>query len=70
VSKSCPGGREEGLRRTRGDATGTQSGSSFIERTTVNTGTVPVLAPHAASGGGGGAESTDDRPVRDGAEPP
>lgn len=45
VCESWPGGHEEGLRRTRGDAAGTQSGSSFIERTTVNTGTVPNLAP-------------------------
>lgn len=39
VYESRPGGHEEGLRRTRGDAAGTQLGSSFVERITVNTGT-------------------------------
>lgn len=39
VYGSRPGGHEEGLRRTRGDAAGTQLGSSFVERITVNTGT-------------------------------
>lgn len=34
-----PGGYEECLRRTHGDAAGIQPGSSFIERITVNTGT-------------------------------
>jgi hypothetical protein len=32
------------LRGSRGDAAGTKSGSSFVERIAVNTGTVPVLA--------------------------
>src|SRR4051812_46206645 len=38
------GGHGEGLRGSRGDAAGTKSGSSFIERIAVNTGTVSVLA--------------------------
>ena len=32
------------LRGSRGDAAGTELGSSFVERITVNVGTVPVLA--------------------------
>jgi len=32
------------LRGSRGDAAGAKSGSSFVERVTANTGTVPVLA--------------------------
>ena len=43
VWHELPGGHGEGLRRSRGDAAGTESGSSFVERTAVNTGTVPVL---------------------------
>ena len=42
------GGHGEVLRRSRGDAAGTKSGSSFVERIAVNTGTVPVLACLAA----------------------
>jgi hypothetical protein len=38
-----PGDHGEVLRGSRGDAAGTESGSSFIERNTVNTGTVLVL---------------------------
>src|SRR5262245_21369964 len=38
-----PGDHGEVLRGSRGDAAGTESGSSFVERITVNTGTVPVL---------------------------
>lgn len=69
VYESWPGGYEECLRRTRGDAAGTQSGSSFIERTTVNTGTVPNLALSPVSNWlvGPGA-STADR-LGTGAEP-
>jgi hypothetical protein len=44
-----PGGHGEVLRGSRGDAAGTESGSSFIERSTVNTGTVPVLPAAVAS---------------------
>jgi hypothetical protein len=35
----CPGGHGEGLRRTHGEAAGTQSGSYFDERNMVNVGT-------------------------------
>jgi hypothetical protein len=64
------GGHGEGLRRTRGDTAGTQSGSSFVERIAVNTGTVWDLACRRAAGVEGWAGRTDRRPVRDGAEPP
>ena len=37
-----PGDHGEVLRGSRGDAAGTESGSSFVERITVNTGTVSV----------------------------
>ena len=65
-----PGDHGEVLRGSRGDAAGTESGSSFVERFTVNTGTVlvlprsryPVLEPSAGR--------IDRRPVQDGAEPP
>ena len=40
-----PGGHGEGLRRSRGDAAGTKLGTSPVERTAVNMGTVPVLPP-------------------------
>jgi len=44
------GGHGEGLRRSRGEAAGAESGSSSIERITVNTGTVPGFARgHVAS---------------------
>lgn len=49
VYESWLGGHEECLRRTRGDAAGTQSGSYSVERTTVNTGTVPNLASPSVS---------------------
>jgi hypothetical protein len=49
VYRCCPEGHEEGLRRTHGDAAGTQSGSSFVERMTVNTGTTRDLALHHMS---------------------
>jgi hypothetical protein len=42
VFNDWPGDHGEVLRGSRGDAAGTESGSSFIERITVNTGTVPV----------------------------
>src|SRR3712207_9322700 len=51
------GGHGEGLRRTPGEAAGTQSGSSSVERVTVNTGTVadsPAAPPPAGGGGVGG----------------
>jgi hypothetical protein len=37
------------LRGSRGDAAGTELGSSFIERITVNAGTAPVLAARHVS---------------------
>ena len=64
------GDHGEVLRGSRGDAAGTESGSSSIERITVNTGTVPVLPPGGASGAAGWVGRVDRRPVRDGAEPP
>src|SRR6266567_6308863 len=45
-----PGGHGEGLRRTRGEAAGTQPGSSSAERTTVNTGTARAGSRRRASG--------------------
>ena len=56
------------LRGSRGEAAGTESGSSSVERITVNTGTVLVL-PSRASGSGGSAGRTDRRSVQGGAEP-
>jgi hypothetical protein len=38
------------LRGSRGDTAGTESGSSFVERITVNTGTVLVLPARCVSG--------------------
>src|ERR1700712_1256633 len=43
LSLGSPGGRGEGLRRSHDDAAGTELGSSPVERTAVNVGTVPVL---------------------------
>jgi len=50
-----PGGHGEVLRDNHGDATGTELGSSFIERTSVNVGTVSILArlPRVQRGGSG-----------------
>src|SRR6516162_7506574 len=45
-----PGGHGEVLRGSRGDAAGTEPGSSFAERIAVNTGTVSVLPDGCASG--------------------
>src|SRR4030095_5793109 len=79
LTRACPGGHEEGLRRTRGDAAGTESGSSSVERITVNTGTVPVLlvAAHPVWSAGWvhppphGAGGAREPPIgRGGAEPP
>ena len=55
------GGHGEGLRGSRGDAAGTELGSSFVERIAVNTGTVPGSARPArpADGGRLGPSSTD-----------
>jgi hypothetical protein len=50
------------LRGTRGEAAGTESGSSFAERTTVNTGTVSIVpTSRAASAAGGLGAPTADR---------
>lgn len=63
------GGHGEVLRDSHGDATGTELGSSSIERASVNVGTVSVLACHRASSVSGRAGSAVDRSGRDGAEP-
>ena len=47
VFDGWPGDHGEVLRGSRGDAAGIELGSSFVERITVNTGTIPVL-PAAA----------------------
>ena len=61
VFNDWPGDHGEVLRGSRGDAAGTESGSSFIERITVNTGTVPVLpvAVHPVRRFGLGASTAD-----------
>ncbi len=61
VGTRCQGGCGEGLRRTRSEAAGAQSGSYSDERITVNTGTVPVLPgrPYPAGGMGLGASTAD-----------
>ena len=58
------------LRGNRGDAAGTELGSSFVERITVNVGTVSDHARPRAASGEGRAGSTVGRSIRDGAEPP
>ena len=58
------------LRGNHGDAAGTELGSSFVERITVNAGTVSVLARSRVSSVEGRAGSTVDRSNRGGAEPP
>jgi hypothetical protein len=58
------------LRGSRGDAAGTESGSSFIERIIVNTGTVLVSPVFRASSLGASAGRIDRRSVQDAAEPP
>jgi hypothetical protein len=54
-----PGDHGEVLRGSRGDAAGTESGSSFIKRNTVNTGTVLVLPATVASSAVVWAERVD-----------
>jgi hypothetical protein len=49
---------------------GQQQGSSFVERATVNMGTVPVLTLILAASGMVGVGSIVGRSGRDGAEPP
>jgi hypothetical protein len=41
----CPGGYGESLRRTHGEAAGTQSGSYFDKRNMVNVGTTCLWLP-------------------------
>src|ERR1035441_4356723 len=55
------GGHGEVLRVSRGDAAGIELGSSFVERITVNTGTVSVLPDpaHPVRRVGLGASSAD-----------
>ena len=62
-----PGDHGEVLRGSRGEAAGTESGSSFVERITVNTGTVlvPPRSRYPVWSIGWA-----HRPVQDGAEPP
>ena len=69
VFNDWPGDHGEVLRGSRGDAAGTESGSSFIERITVNTGTVLVSPLFQASSLGASAGRIDRRSVQDGAEP-
>ena len=49
-----PGGHEEGLRRTRGDAAGGELDTDPVDRCMVNVGTTPRLPspPHLLCGGG------------------
>ena len=54
-----PGDHGEVLRGSRGEAAGTESGSSFVERITVNTGTVPVLPACCVSNVDGRAGRVD-----------
>ena len=48
-SLTCKGGHGEGLRRTHGEAAGTESGSSSTQRIGVNTGTARSHFPKAGS---------------------
>lgn len=64
-----PGGHGDVLRGSRGEAAGTKSGFSFVERITVNTGTVLVLPVVCASSANGRAGLIVGRSGRDGAEP-
>ncbi|GAA3268833.1 hypothetical protein GCM10020218_008590 [Dactylosporangium vinaceum] len=64
-----PGGHGDVLRGSRGEAAGTKSGSSFVERITVNTGTVPVSPVVCASGVDDRAGPIVGRSGWDGAEP-
>jgi hypothetical protein len=61
VFDGWPGDHGEVLRGSRGDAAGTESGSSFVERIAVNMGTVlvPPVPGRPASGGRLGAPTAD-----------
>ena len=65
-----PGDHGEVLRGSRGDAAGTESGSSFIKRITVNTGTVLVPPMSRTAGPQAAAGHIDCRSGQGGAEPP
>ena len=64
------GGHGEVLRGNRGDAAGTELGSSFVERVVSEHGNRLGSCPIPRIRRGGRAGFTVDRPVRDGAEPP
>ena len=63
-------GQHEELRRSAGEAAGAESGSSSVERITVNTGTVAGLPSRRVASALGGVGSTVDRSTRGGAESP
>src|SRR3954471_17454356 len=65
-----PGGHGECPRRNHGEAAGTKWGSSPVERTAVNVGTVSVLTHHPGCQHGSWVGSTVDRSGGDGTEPP
>jgi hypothetical protein len=69
VIDAGPGGREEGLRRTRGDAAGAELGTDPADRHTVNMGTLPCL-PFPVRCQRSAGRATVARWVRPGAEPP
>jgi len=69
VFDGWPGDHGEVLRGSRGDAAGTESGSSFVERITVNTGTIRFCPPLRVQRGRR-AGRVDRRSTRDGTEPP
>lgn len=52
------GGREEGLRRTRGEAAGAKLGAKLIDRFLVNTGTVPYRSCRLESVRAGGIDAS------------
>jgi len=58
------------LRGRRGEAAGTELGSSFVERITVNVGTASVHARRRAPSTAGRAGFTVSRSVWGGTEPP
>ena len=65
-----PGGHGEVLQGSRGDAAGTELGSSFVERVVSEHGNRSGPCPVSRFRRGVWAGSTVDRSVRDGAEPP
>ena len=54
VSARRPGGHEESLRRTRGEAAGEELGTAPVDRSVVNVGTISGLPSPPASQVGGG----------------